>query len=130
MARLLQNKIAWKYTTDAGEVYRVNALKDITSQTKLGGTAANGSEAPLPTGFKMRRLLVSNTTIGRSRMVPIYSSGAPILTPAASVNLNSGGIVGEEYVEDSYAFSNNQSVPVKLVPEKHPRVSPVTRQTA
>jgi hypothetical protein len=130
MAALTRNKIAWLYTTDAGETYRVNAYADIVSQTKLGGSAGTGAEPPLPDGFRMRRILVSNATIKRSRMVPVYSADAAILTPAATVNLNSAGLIDDVWTENSYAFANNQTTPVKVVAEKHPRVKPTTRQTA
>jgi hypothetical protein len=130
MARLATNRIAWTYTSDAGDDYRVNAHKAVTDQTKLGGSAAAASVPPLPTGYQMRRITLRNATIGRSRTVPVYSSDAAILVPAATVNLNSSGLIADVWTEDSYAFTNNQSSPVALIGEKRPRKDPTTTQSA
>jgi len=129
MARLAGNRIAWTYTADSGEEYRVSALKALTDQNKLGGSAAAGTVPPLPRDFKMRRITLSNATIGKSRAVPVYEPGAAILTAAATINVNASTITDGDYVEDSYSFVNNQQVPIVLIGEKHPRKSPVTRQS-
>lgn len=129
MALLSTNRIAWLYTADNGVQYRVNAIKAYTDQNKLGGSAADGTEGTLPHGMKMRRVTLGNSTIGRTRTVPVYSTDADILTPATTINLNSCGLVAAVWTADSYAFENNQSQPVMVIGEKHPRATPTTRQT-
>lgn len=131
MAKLSTNRIAWTYTADDGTDYRVAAPKAVTDQNKLGGSAAASTVPALPKHIKMRRLTVRNLTIGRSRSVPIYDNTAAILTPAATVNLNSSGLVADVYTEDSYPFANLQAAGnVVVIPEKHGRASPVTTQSA
>ena len=124
MARLASNRIAWTYTDDTGFDWRVAAMKSMTDQTKLGGSAAASTVPVKPPSIHMRRLSVRNATIARTRTIPIYDGSAAILTPAATVNINAevGG------TEDSYAFVNDQQTPVFIIPERHPRKSPITTQ--
>jgi len=124
MARLASNRIAWTYTDDSGFDWRVAAMKSLTDQAKLGGEAAASSVPVKPPNLHMRRLSVRNATIARTRTVPIYEGGAAILTPGAVVSLNAE-VSG---TEDSYVFTNDQQTPVFIIPEKHPRKSPITTQ--
>jgi len=124
MASIANNRIAWGYTDDAGYVWRVAAILGYTSQTKLGGSAVTVTTPVKPPSIHMRRLSVRNGTLLRTRTVPIYDSDAPLLVPAATIMLNEwvGGAL------DSYAFTNDQATPVSIIPERHPRKSPITTQ--
>jgi hypothetical protein len=98
MARLSSNRIAWNYTDDNGLVWRVAAEKALTDQAKLGGTASSGAIPPRPNWGKMRRVTVSNAA-GQSRVLPCYTTGAPIVTAGETINANFG--------DDSAAFTSN-----------------------
>lgn len=87
MAALSSNKIAWTYTDDAGNNWRVAALKAWTDQGKLGGAAAAATVPPRPGGSKMRRTVVSDGA-GHSRTVPVYDTAATIITGGTSFNFN------------------------------------------
>jgi hypothetical protein len=96
MAVLSSNRIAWTYTDSAGNAWRVAALKDWTTQAKLGGAAAAATVPARPGGSKMRRITVSDGA-GHSRVVPVYAPGAPIETAgtAFSFNANVAGVITE-----------------------------------
>jgi hypothetical protein len=117
MVLLSTNRIAWTYTDDLGNDWRVAAPKAVTDQAKLGGSAAAASVLPLPFGYKMRRTTVRNAAQSASRSVPVYKSDAAILTAAETVTLN--------HLADSYAFTWGGS----LIAEKRPRRS-TTAQAA
>lgn len=87
MAVLSSNRIAWSYTDDDGNVWRVAALKAFTDQAKLGGSAAAATVPQRPGGWKMRRTTVSDGA-GHSRVVPVYVTDAPIVTSGESLNYN------------------------------------------
>ena len=87
MAVLSSNRIAWNYTDDAGNVFRVAALAAWTSQNKLGGSASDGTIPQKPWAGKMRRTTISDGA-GHSRVVPLYEAGATIATPGTSFNFN------------------------------------------
>ena len=87
MAELSTNRIAWTYTDDAGNQWRVAAQKALVDQGVLGGTAAAGTVPQLPGFFKKRRCTVSDGA-GHSRVVTVYEPGADILTPGTSINVN------------------------------------------
>lgn len=91
MAPLNGNRIAWTYTADDGNTYRVAAQKAMTDQGVLGGSAAAGSLPEKPSAIKMRRCTVSDGTY--SRVVPVYETGADIATAGTSVNVNRAGDV-------------------------------------
>jgi hypothetical protein len=116
MAVLSGNRIAWQYTSDDGNTYRVAAQKAMTDQSKLGGEAWEGAVGPLPKGYKMRRITVGRTG-GSSRVLPVYSLDAGILVAGATVNANVAG--------DSAAFVSDGSP----IAEQRPRHS-VTRQSS
>lgn len=116
MVLLSLNRIAWQYTADNGQSYRVAAQKAITDQAKLGGQAWGGSAPPLPRGYKMRRITVRDSVAGVSRVVPVYDNDADILVAGATINLN--------HLADSSSYSSDGNP----IPESHPRHS-VTRQS-
>lgn len=96
MAVLSSNRIAWQYTDDDGNVWRVAALAAWTSQSKLGGAAAAATDPQRPAGYKMRRCVVSDGA-GHSRMVPVYETTAPIVTGGETFNFNANvaGVITE-----------------------------------
>lgn len=96
MAVLSSNRIAWTYTDDAGNDWRVAANKAWTDQGVLGGAAAASTVPQRPAGYKMRRAVVSDGA-GHSRVVPVYDGGADIITPGTSFNFNAnvGGVITE-----------------------------------
>lgn len=115
MALLSGNRIAWTYTADDGNTYRVAAQKAMTDQGVLGGTAAAGTVPEKPSAIKMRRCTVSNGTY--SRVVPVYEPTADIATAGTTVNVNRAG--------DSRALVSNGG----FIPEGGPRKN-VTKQSA
>lgn len=116
MALLSGNRIAWSYTADDGNVYRVAAQKALTDQAKLGGSAAAGTVPEKPSAIKMRQVTVSNAT-GQSRVLACYEAGAPIATGGETINAN--------YAGDVAAFTSNGG----FIPEGGPRRN-VTKQSA
>lgn len=115
MALLSTNRVAWQYHSDDGNTYRVAAQKALTDQAKLGGEAWAGVVGPKPSWMKMRRITVSNPTYG-SRVVPVYSTGAAILTAGETINVN--------WLSDSHSFESDGGP----IPETRPRRS-VTKQS-
>lgn len=113
---LARNRIAWTYTDDVGKDWRVAAQKAMTDQTKLGGAAALEAVPPKPANIKMRRTTVHKAGVG-SRTVPIYSTDAPLLVDAATVNCNFG------MTSDTFTWGG------AIIAEKRPRGS-VTTQSA
>ena len=96
MAVLSSNRIAWSYTDDDGNVWRVAALKAWTDQGVLGGSAALATVPQRPGGYKMRRCVVSDGA-GHSRTVPVYETTATIVTAGTSFNFNANvaGVITE-----------------------------------
>ena len=115
MALIGGNRIAWTYTSDDGNQYRVAAMKGMTDQGVLGGTAAAGTVPEKPSAIKMRRVTVSNGTY--SRVLPVDEPGADIATAGTSVNAN---VLG-----DARTMTSNGGV----IPEGGPRRN-VTKQSA
>jgi len=115
MALLSGNRIAWTYTADDGNDYRVAAQKAMTDQNKLGGSAAASTLPEKPSAIKMRRCTVSNGTY--SRVVPVYEPTAPIATAGETINANVQG--------DSRSLTSNGG----FIPEGGPRKN-VTKQAA
>jgi hypothetical protein len=95
MADLSQNLIAWTYKDDRGVNWRVAAKKAITDQlnvaaVKVGGQAAAGTLAKLPSWIKPRKRYVSNGTIVRS--VVCYDTTCDAwTTPGFQINLSTSG---------------------------------------
>lgn len=89
MVLLSSNRIAWEYTSDRNITYRVAAQKALTDQAKLGGQAWAGVVGPRPHTIKMRRITLSDGTY--SRVVPVYSTDATILTAGTTLNVNAQG---------------------------------------
>jgi hypothetical protein len=87
MVALSGNRIAWTYTDSDGVDWRVAAQKALTDQNKLGGEAAALSVPPKPPSIKMRRITVHAVGVG-SRVLPVYSVGAPIATKGETINAN------------------------------------------
>ena len=116
MARLASNRIAWTYTDDTGFDWRVAAMKSMTDQTKLGGSAAAEGVPPKPASIKMRRTTVHKAGVG-SRTVPIYESTAPLLVDAATVNANFG------MTSDTFTWGG------AIIAEKRPRGSVTTQSS-
>lgn len=96
MAILSSNRIAWTYTDDDGNHWRVAAVKAWTDQGSLGGTAAADTVPQRPGAYKMRRCVVSDGA-GHSRMVPVYAPGATIITAGTPFNFNANvaGVITE-----------------------------------
>src|ERR1035437_8176943 len=96
MAVLSSNRIAWTYTDDDGNDWRVAALKAWTDQGVLGGTAAAATVPQRSAGYKMRRCVVSDGA-GHSRTVPVYDTAATIMSggTAFSFNANVAGVITE-----------------------------------
>jgi len=115
MALLSGNRIAWTYTADDGNDYRVAAQKAMTDQTKLGGSAAASTLPEKPSAIKMRRCTVSDGTY--SRVVPVYETSAPIASAGETVNVNRAG--------DVRTLASNGG----FIPEGGPRKN-VTKQSA
>lgn len=117
MALLSTNRIAWTYTDDAGNVYRVAAVKAYTDQAKQGGADGSAVATSKPAALKMRRVTCHNATLGISRVVPFYAVGAPIATAGETINLN--------HLADSAAFVSSGNP----IPESHFRKSVTSQST-
>jgi hypothetical protein len=96
MAVLSSNRIAWTYTDDDGNQWRVAANKAWTDQGVLGGSAAASTVPQRPGAYKMRRTTVSDGA-GHSRVVPVYETTATIATAGTSFNFNANvaGVITE-----------------------------------
>lgn len=116
MVKLSSNRIAWQYHADNGVTYRVAAQKALTDQGKLGGEAWAGVVGPKPSYIKMRRITVRAAGTG-SRVLPVYSTTATILTAGQTINAN--------FNDDSVLFTSSGTV----ISEQRPRQS-VTQQAA
>lgn len=110
MALLSGNRVAWTYTADDGSIYRVAAVKAYVDQAKQGGLDGSTTAGSKPPGLKMRRVTVTNNTLG-SRVVPLYDIGAPLAISGATITLNFAG--------DSAVFTSSGNP----IPEGHIRRS-------
>ena len=120
MTALLTNRIAWTYTDDAGNVWRVAAKKALTDQGVLGGSAAAATVAPKPANLHMRRATVRNGTYG-SRVVPLYDATQTLVKPASQDQ----GTINVNWLNDSHSFTAIGSV----ISERRPRQSVTTQAT-
>ena len=116
MALLSTNRIAWTYTDDQGNQWRVAAQKALTDQAVLGGSAAASTVPQKPSDIRMRRATVSNAS-GHSRVVHVYEPTADIATAGTSINVN--------YLSNSEAFTSNGG----FIPESTPRRSATKQST-
>jgi hypothetical protein len=96
MAGQSDNVIAWKYTDDEGNFYRLRAKKAITDQLngssdpKVGGEAADQSIALPPRGFRPRKRYV--TYNGLIRSVVCYDTTCDLWAVAnTTVSLQTAG---------------------------------------
>lgn len=87
MPALSTNRVAWTYTDDAGNDWRIAAQEALVTQGVLGGSAALATVPQLPGFFKKRRTTVSDGA-GNSRVVIAFDKTATILTPGTSINVN------------------------------------------
>lgn len=112
MAKLSTNRIAWTYTDDQGNDWRVAAEKALTDQGVLGGSAAASSVPQRPVSYPMRRMTFSDGS-GHSRVLPIYSTDASATTAGTSINCN--------FVDDQHPVTSSG----RLIPEglKRPNVT-------
>lgn len=127
MARLASNRIAWTYTDDGGNDWRVAAEKAVTDQAKLGGEAAAATVPEKPGWLRMRRTSVRNATNAITRTVPVYAADAAILTAAETINLNCQLLNG---TSDSAAFVQGGTSPSNIIREKGLPRGRVTSQSA
>lgn len=117
LALLSLNRIAWLYTSDDTQDYRVAAQKALTDQAKQGGAAYSGTGGPLPNDvLRMRRVTVRNAAQGVSRVVILYDTSAPLAVKDETINLN--------HLSDSYSFISDGN-PLGELRARHS----VTRQT-
>lgn len=96
MAMQDNNRVAWTYTTNDNEAFRISAkacyVLDVTDGAKYGGTAAAGSMRALPSSFRPRRVACVNTASGVTRWVIAYTTAAAIWTTVGtSITLNLNG---------------------------------------
>lgn len=90
------NRVAWTYTTNDGEAFRVSAkalyVLDATDGSKYGGSAALGAVRPLPSSFKMRTVDVVSAS-GSTRRVVCYDTTCALwTTPGTHVTLSFYGV--------------------------------------
>ena len=118
MAELSSNRIAWNYTDDLGKIWRVAALKAITDQGLLGGSASGPSVPPKPANIHMRRATVRSAA-GVSRTVPLYDNTQTLVTDEAinPINLNIDQV-------------STVMTPIgSVIAERRPRVSVTSQST-
>jgi len=90
MARMANNRIAWRYVASGSEDFLMPALKGITDQLKTGGQAADLTETLAPAGFKPRKVvcLVTANPV-KTREVICYDTVCDLWTvPGTVINLN------------------------------------------
>lgn len=90
------NRVAWTYTTNDGEAFRVSAkavyVSDVTDGAKYGGSAAAGSVRPLPASFKMRSVDIVSAT-GVTRRAICYDTTCDLwTTPGTQVTRSYLGV--------------------------------------
>lgn len=103
MAAISDNRVAWTYTADDGTTYRLAAVDGYVTQVSgttplQGGSAAAAGLRAKPASLKPRRITVRDTVNGDSRVIPVYTTDAPIITPGTTIMLNRLG--------DSYSYTS------------------------
>jgi hypothetical protein len=91
MAFLDTSRIAWTYSSDDGNDYRVAAVKALTDQAKQGGASGAAVSLAKPGSIKMRRVSC-RTAGGVTRVFPLYVSGAALATAGETINANVDGV--------------------------------------
>jgi hypothetical protein len=92
------NKVAWAYTTDDEQIFRMAAKYAIVSQltdaaVTVGGAAADGNATMPHRRFKPRYVVLSGGTTKKVRKVTVYSPTAPIWTDnTATITLLINGV--------------------------------------
>src|SRR5260370_11787979 len=96
MAGRSSNRMAWNYTDDDGNVWRVAASQALVAQAKQGGSASSGTVPQRPGAWPLRRTTVSDGA-GHSRVVVVYEITAPIVTKGTTINYNANvaGVITE-----------------------------------
>lgn len=94
--RASNDRTAWKYTDDLGNVWSVSAksvmVTDVTDGPKLGGSAAVAGDLPIPGNFVMRKAEF-NAADGTTIYVPCYDTSAAAWdTPGTTLTLNVRGV--------------------------------------
>lgn len=93
-----QNVVAWTYTDDNGETYRLRAKKGLVDQVNgssavlVGGAAATVAVPLPPIGFRPRRAYIAGGTPQVIRSVVVYENGAPIMTGGTEILINHKGV--------------------------------------
>ncbi len=90
-----QNRVAWTYTDNKGEDWRVSAkavyVLDGTDGAKYGGSAAATSVPRLPKGYRMRKVYAKCG--GKIISFPAYDITADVwTTPGTTVTRNLNGV--------------------------------------
>lgn len=90
MARMANNRIAWRYVASGTEHFLMPALKGITDQAKAGGQAADLTETLADRGFKPRKVVCLVTADPKkTREVICYDTVCALWTvPGTTINLN------------------------------------------
>lgn len=97
MALQSANKIAWRYTDDAGTNWVMTGTYAIITQggagtEKVGGQAPAGTENPWPRSWRPRKVYMASGLIRRAQVA--YTTTAPIwVTPGTTLTLNNGADV-------------------------------------
>lgn len=90
-----KNKVAWTYTDDNGNDWRVSApavyVLDGTDGAKYGGAAAAASVQPKPAGLRMRKREFTSAA-GKTLWIPCYeTTAAAWATPATTLTRDING---------------------------------------
>jgi hypothetical protein len=89
------DRVAWTYTDNNGEAYRVSAkdvyVNDPTDGAKYGGSAAAADLKAKPRGLRMRGVYATDAS-GNTILVTVYTANAPALTPLTTLTRNFNGV--------------------------------------
>lgn len=89
------NRVAWTYTANDGETYRVSAkavyVLDGTDGAKYGGSAAAASLKPKPSGLRMRQVYAVSAA-GKTIAIVCYEKTCDAFaTPGTTLTRNING---------------------------------------
>jgi hypothetical protein len=114
------NRVAWGYTDDAGNTWRVSAkavyVLDGTDGAKYGGSAAAATVAKIPKGLRMRAVACTSSTHPDKYIVCYTTAASLFSTPGTTVVRDLNG------VDTTYVAANRRRG------EREPRDT--TRQSA